>query len=85
MRYIYFDKPGKMDLNEKAILFTSQRKKRKNDTIFHRNDINNRIAVPSETLKYYFTYDRNTGIYKSQCKWGTLVYGGDVKIETETY
>jgi hypothetical protein len=81
MRYIYVDKAGKMDTSKKAYFFTSQ-KTTKNSTIFHRNAVNNRIRIPQETINYYFTWNRHTGKYSCPLSWDTLIYGGDVTIDT---
>lgn len=84
MRYIYVDKAGKMDIDERAYFFTSQ-KTTKNGITYHRNKVNNRIRIPQETINKYFTWSRYTEKYSCDYSWSDLVRANKVTIETSEH
>lgn len=82
MSYALFELPGKIRDNEVVFLTSKQRKYKEGETVYHRNNIHNRVRVPMPIFKEHFKYERSSGIYRTKLRWGTLRHIPNVEIET---
>lgn len=77
MRYVEFLKAGRVRDDDRVFLTTHGRtmadRARTQHTIYHRNDWSTIWRIPVPFYRQHFTYERQSGIYRTDLRYRDLV------------